>query len=61
MVVAGALLGLTLLAWRWRNAPRAYERTQVDQAGFYEELAAAFDDATDGYGDDAAQSLRAAN
>jgi protein-S-isoprenylcysteine O-methyltransferase Ste14 len=59
VVVAGALFGLTLLAWRWRAAPRAYVTTSVDTAGFYDDLASALDESTEGY--DGSQSLRAAN
>ena len=41
IVIAGALLGLTFLAARWRDADGGgYVSTVVDQAGFYEELAA---------------------
>ena len=40
IVVAGALLGLTFLAWRWQAAQGGYVKTVVDSAGFYEELAA---------------------
>lgn len=40
IVIAGALLGLTFLAWRWRAAEGGFVRTVVDQSGFYEELAA---------------------
>ncbi len=57
IVIAGALLGLTFLAWRWRVAEVGYVRTVVDTAGFYEELAA-FDtvagDDRDAYEDAAA-------
>jgi hypothetical protein len=59
LVVAGALLGLTLLAWRWRAQPRAYVASAVDTASFYEEVAAALDSTTEGY--DGSQPLRAAN
>jgi hypothetical protein len=40
IVIAGALLGLTFLAGRWRAAEGGYVQTVVDQTGFYEELAA---------------------
>lgn len=40
MVIAGALLGLTFLAWRWQAAQGGYVQTVVDTTGFYEELAA---------------------
>ena len=40
IVIAGALLGLTFLAWRWQAAHGGYVRTVVDTTGFYEELAA---------------------
>src|SRR5690606_17465014 len=40
IVIAGALLGLTFLAWRWRVAEGGYVQTVIDQTGFYEELAA---------------------
>lgn len=42
VVISGALLGLTFLAWRWRGDV-AYVRTTVDQSDFYEELASTFD------------------
>lgn len=58
LVLAGALLGLTLFAWRWRSGTRAYADTRVDTAGFYEELASAFDETTEGYDDSPA--MRAA-
>ena len=58
VVLSGALFGLTFLAWRWRDAPRAYSQTAMDDHGFYEELAATFD-GTDSYDDSAA--MRAAN
>jgi hypothetical protein len=32
LVIAGSLLGLTLLAWRWNRSRRAYVRTLVDEA-----------------------------
>ncbi|MCW2920217.1 MAG: hypothetical protein JWL76_91 [Thermoleophilia bacterium] len=40
IVIAGALLGLTFLAWRWQSAQGGYVQTVVDTTGFYEELAA---------------------
>jgi hypothetical protein len=40
MVIAGALLGLTFLAARWRAEQGGYVATVVDDVGFYEELAA---------------------
>lgn len=53
-VVATALFGLTLMAWRWRSRVESYTRTIVDSAGFYEELAA-FEPVDDAVGlDDAA-------
>jgi hypothetical protein len=57
IVIAGALLGLTFLAWRWRGSV-AYVASPVSDPAFYDELASAFDDTTEGYGDD--QPLRAA-
>jgi hypothetical protein len=58
IVLSGALFGLTFLAWRWRDAPRAYSTTIVDDPGFYDELAATFD-GTDSYDD--SPPMRAAN
>ncbi len=43
VVISGALLGLTFLAWRWRGDV-AYSRTVVDQSGFYDELESTFDE-----------------
>ncbi|MEO6866832.1 MAG: hypothetical protein ABI200_02305 [Gaiellales bacterium] len=40
MLIAGALLGLTFLAWRWRDNATAYSSTIVDVTGLYEELGA---------------------
>lgn len=40
LVIAGALLGLTFLAARWRAAHGGYVATVVDDPAFYEELAA---------------------
>jgi hypothetical protein len=51
VVLAGALLGLTFLAWRWRSS-RAYVNTAISDPAFYDELAAAFDQSTEGYGDE---------
>jgi hypothetical protein len=59
LVVGGALLGLTLLAWRWRDAPRSYASTVIDPAGFYDDLAATFDQTTETYDD--TPPLHAAN
>lgn len=53
MVLSGALLGLTGLAWRWRTA-RVYVATSIaTDPAFYDELASAFDATTEGYGDGA--------
>lgn len=55
IVIAGALLGLTFLAWRWRAAHGGYVQTVMDTTGFYEELAAFDEVAADDPGfDDAA-------
>ena len=56
LVIAGALLGLTFLAWRWRGSA-AYVSTAVSDPAFYDELAAAFDDTTEGYDDGQAMRL----
>lgn len=49
LVLGGALLGLTALAWRWRGSSAAYTTTVIDRAGFYEELGAALDETADDY------------
>ena len=48
IVIAGALLGLTFLASRWRTAQGGYVTTVVDDTAFYEELAAFDVTAADG-------------
>lgn len=57
VVLAGALLGLTFLAWRWRGS-RAFVSTAISDPSFYDDLATAFDETTEGYGD---EPMRAAN
>ena len=51
IVIAVALLGLTLLAWHWRSSRGYVSTSAVEPSTFYDDLAAAFDETTDGYDD----------
>ena len=56
LVLSGALLGLTFLAWRWRGA-RSYTPAYVSDPSLYDEIASAMDETTEGYDDGQALSI----